>query len=310
MKTFGLPQLRAWLKEGKRAPVTCIVAQSAGERRRFFDLLLGKDRPLFFEGSAIDVRRFLLELRTPPLLAERKFLAIDQLELLPERVRDVLVTCAKESHEGFVLLMGTSQVSHCKHFGDKIAVFDLSREKPWTKAEFLAGHLCAAARKQLEPRAERALFDRVGFDLASIEREIQKLIAYVGERAQITEADIAAVCVAGTRKNLYKYAEALVWEGKPVPPIAQANDVYALFVLVRAQLHLGLNCALLFAQGKGEHEIRAQLGIQSRTNVSRARKGPLPFVAALQALFALEYSAKRATFSLGILADVLSAKLA
>lgn len=64
--------------------------------------------------------------------------------------------------------------------------------------------------KQISLAACQRLWFSAGRDLTLLSNEIGKLVGYVGERAEVTEADVDAVCVKSTEYKVYDLADALL----------------------------------------------------------------------------------------------------
>jgi DNA polymerase III delta subunit len=82
----------------------------------------------------------------------------------------------------------------------------------------LADHAVAAARESgvSIPRGSAAFLARwVGVSFESLAAEVRKLLAYVGDRKEITEEDIRTVCVSRGEVDPFRLAEA--WVRKDAP---------------------------------------------------------------------------------------------
>jgi DNA polymerase-3 subunit delta len=69
--------------------------------------------------------------------------------------------------------------------------------------------------KQLKPAVRNALLDMTGFDLRTVTSELEKLIQYVGNRAEITEDDVNRVLKRSRKDPIYEFTNAVTdrnWE--------------------------------------------------------------------------------------------------
>lgn len=66
------------------------------------------------------------------------------------------------------------------------------------------------AGKQISLNACQRLWFSAGRDLTLLSNEIDKLIGYTGEQAEITEADVDAICVKSTEYKVYDLADTLL----------------------------------------------------------------------------------------------------
>ena len=65
-------------------------------------------------------------------------------------------------------------------------------------------------KKRISAAACQRLWFSAGRDLTMLSNEISKLIAYTGERGEVTEQDIRAVCVQSTEYKVYDMADTLL----------------------------------------------------------------------------------------------------
>lgn len=84
--------------------------------------------------------------------------------------------------------------------------------EPLTDAElqkWIAQELRRAG-KEIDRETAQALYFRAGRDLMQLHQEIEKLIAYTGERAQVTAEDLAAVCIQTSEYKVFALSERLL----------------------------------------------------------------------------------------------------
>ncbi|MBI3901220.1 MAG: hypothetical protein HY324_03595 [Chlamydiia bacterium] len=119
-------------------------------------------------------------------------------------------------------------------------VLDLSDEKPWDKEKRLTEELIKKGlleKKKIAPEAIALLFERVGKELAFLDSELDKLIAYVGERDLILGQDVLAITAETATRTLWSFAEEMIWEKKMDAEIPFPFS--ALAAPLRSQLHIG-----------------------------------------------------------------------
>ncbi len=63
--------------------------------------------------------------------------------------------------------------------------------------------------KEISPRAQAVLIDRVGTDMSNIATEIEKLVCYCIDRSSITEEDIDAVCANYLTSSIFAMTDAI-----------------------------------------------------------------------------------------------------
>jgi DNA polymerase-3 subunit delta len=77
------------------------------------------------------------------------------------------------------------------------------------------------SKKTMDQAAYMALYDMTGFDLRTFTNNLEKLISYVGERSEITTADIESVLKRTKKDPIYELTNAM----------ADRNAQWALFFL-------------------------------------------------------------------------------
>jgi DNA polymerase-3 subunit delta len=114
----------------------------------------------------------------------------------------------------------------CARIGVEIPrVLPSTATGPRTRETSLAGlgsEVLAPLGKRLDAAAERALLARVGEDARALASELMKLASYVGERATIGAADVAAVVSEGPGEDYFALTNAL--EGRDSGGMLRAID--------------------------------------------------------------------------------------
>lgn len=125
---------------------------------------------------------------------------------------------------------------------------DLSREKPWEREKRLVITLreyVLQAGKNIAPDLIERLIHLVGSDWLKLEKEVEKLLLFVGKRQQIISSDLDAI-VAGLKElSTWQIAEEIVWGTKGPPPISsiEVGEFLALIGALRYQIQMGWQMA-------------------------------------------------------------------
>lgn len=142
-----------------------------------------------------------------------------------------------------------------------------------------------AAGKQLEPRAAQVLVEWIGPTRPLLASELEKAIAYVGERSKIEAGDIAAVSSAshlapfavtdalltGAREPFFKALDARLEHEHPLPILSLlAGQFRTLIALWELRGQSSAACAE--ALGKSEFVVKKSLPALSRWPAERCRK--------------------------------------
>jgi DNA polymerase-3 subunit delta len=165
----------------------------------------------------------------------------DADKLSKQHVEQIIPYLARtETH---ILLGANGKTPLTKHVEKVGLIFDLSDEKPWDKEKrlgFTIQQYIRDAYKSIEP-------DLVGLLIGSSFAEIDKLIAYVGDRSHIDRSDIAAIINPPKREEtMWKIAENIVWEAKH--ETIEEGLLMLFLAAMQSVLTTGLKLALLIEE--------------------------------------------------------------
>lgn len=160
---------------------------------------------------------------TLPFLSDRRFLEIrDSAMLSPGKAKDYDEDSAVKQLDGYLGSLPDTVVmvfyARGKADGRKKLVQVLKKKAtlvsfdPLDDRE-LSKWIAATMKKQgkkISLAACQRLWFSAGRDLTTLNNEIGKLCAYAGEREEITEADIAAICFQSTEYKVFDMLDALM----------------------------------------------------------------------------------------------------
>lgn len=92
---------------------------------------------------------------------------------------------------------------------------DASKEAGQEEIAAFVRDRARAAGKQLAPEAFTVFVNLVAPDLREIANELEKLCIYVGKRAEVTEADVRAICSASRQAVIWELVEAISQRNLP-----------------------------------------------------------------------------------------------
>ncbi len=188
---------------------------------------------------------------------------------------------------------------------------DLSKEKPWEREKRLLASLrdmVLKSGKVAAPDLLEQLLHLIGGDWQKLEREVEKLIAYVGSKRELHLADLRKVITAIAEQTGWQIAEEIVWgqKGIPEPPTIDTSELLALLGAVRYQIQLGWQLASAPLDTPPSHLKPYQ--IQKYGKLAHA-KPLLFFERALLQLFELEKLSKSTSLDPNLLITRFSATL-
>lgn len=151
---------------------------------------------------------------------------------------------------------------------EKGVIVDLTFEKPWEKeARFQKWVIGWAKEKKIACDAKTAdvLLKRVGFDRPLLERELEKIWCFLGERQKMTEDDIRQVVVASKEESSWQFGNALLqrkggealYLGKA--QLSQGVSLQGLLVQTRSQFQTAYKIASLSHLGASLQHIQKEL---------------------------------------------------
>ena len=160
---------------------------------------------------------------TLPFMSDRRFIEVrDSAMLTAGKAKDYDEDTAVKELDGYLGQMPDTAVIvffvHGKADGRKklyqvlkkkanIVVFDPLDDKEL--ARWIAATLKKEGKKISAATCQRIWFS-AGRDLTLLANELGKLAAYAGEREEVTEADVQAVCVQSTEYKVYDMADTLL----------------------------------------------------------------------------------------------------
>lgn len=123
--------------------------------------------------------------------------------------------------------------------------------------------------KKISQAACQKLWFSAGRDLTLLDQEIGKLAAYVGEKEEITERDVDAVCIRSTEYRIYDLTDTLL-SGRPGKAmdmlgalLRDGEERLALLPMLGRQCRQLKYAKALAAEGVGSEGIASRLGIPS-----------------------------------------------
>lgn len=154
-------------------------------------------------GSEVDPETLASVLATPPMMAEWRVVVLREVEGIAgsKNAREELVRVASDPPPGLALILSCTvpKGSKAKFYTD-LARLGRSVELEAVSDADVPGWIMERARKthsvEFEVDAARALGAAIGPNLGVLARELEKLTAFVGERARVTIEDVNA---AGTK---------------------------------------------------------------------------------------------------------------
>ncbi|PWB66368.1 MAG: hypothetical protein C3F14_04300 [Deltaproteobacteria bacterium] len=219
MKEVSVPPLfQPWFS-GPAAPAYLLAGDGAGLADLVADLLLAR---FLAEGTTAELTRWTaadLErespdaaFRTPSFFFRFRIFSLPDLGELKKAARDPLQKYLAAPDPSVVLVLPCSDRGAAKTFS---AIPGLRAVSPREDQVISTLAKAAVARmreagKGLSEDGAAFLVRWVGMDFARLKEELGKLVSFSGDRKEIGEEEIRAVCIAGGAVDPFRLAEKLV----------------------------------------------------------------------------------------------------
>ncbi|MBS0626490.1 MAG: hypothetical protein JSS32_10620 [Verrucomicrobia bacterium] len=290
------------------------------ERRRILDsivsLLLAPDQPVFrLSAAEASLSELFTAIDSPSLFGPEPIGLIDELEKLTKKNGQGLIDLISRPQSSGYLILGSRTKSPFYSAAEKAGVIlDLSDEKPWEKEKRFTEHLIDRAKqtgKRLAPDVPALLFERIDKEIALLEKELDKLICFVGEKSTIDKNDVLQISASNRSHTLWQIAEEMVWEGGD-PDSIDTSSFHGLIPSLRSQYQMGFKIATLIEANTEYSEIGKRLPkVWPKTLEKRisqaARFGSAHFKKGLDLLFRLDLLSRSGSTDLAALLDFFRA---
>jgi DNA polymerase III subunit delta len=172
-----------------------------------------------FNGERIQAKdhsaaQVISRLSTLPMFGAKQLLMVQNIEDWPKEQKSALQSYLEHPHPTSCLVLSASQKKGLDKLESAVAsvgmVLHLSAPSEREMPEWLKER-ARRFGKTLTQQAAVRLFEEVGGDLRILEREIEKLVAYVGEKSRI---DIEDVVDSASSQRAYSVFELLNYVGR------------------------------------------------------------------------------------------------
>lgn len=317
------------------SPLYCIFGRDACECQEAVDLLLRVLLPdpgqrelslTKLEGSQADEQQLGNALHSFSFFSKEQVIWIQQADKLKKSIQDSLVNYFSRPTPAQYLLLSAAgwqrNTTFYKAAEKEGVVLDFAELKPWEKEQRLAewvNRQATANGKLIAYPVCQFLVKRIGCDRSLLAQEIEKLICYTGQKKEITQKDVEALCHSQQVETIWQLGEALfrrdaaaalymvrtlLLEGQPMLPLLRQ---------IRSQFQTEFQICLLLAQGRAQdisQEFPYLKGQILERHVRQSRQYGLDaFKKGLLALDEAELRAKNSSIDDNIVAELLIMRL-
>lgn len=169
--------------------------------------------PARFDGSQADAAEVLDEVRTMSLLGGRRVVIVDDADAFITANRTTLERYAAAPADSGTLILVCQTLPKptrlYKAIQENGAVVHCAAPKGRAVVDWIADRARSAYQKRLGRGAAASLREHVGDSLGGLDGELAKLSAYVGQRAEITPADIDALTGNNREEKVFAVTDAM-----------------------------------------------------------------------------------------------------
>lgn len=207
------------------SPIYFVLSKDGFERKSIVDLILSQLVPELenrelgvkvFDGEECSFGHFFAELGSVSLFSKKQVIVFNHADKPAKEEALLLENYFARPNPDIFLILTAGSLSHSSNFykkGEKAGVvFEPVEEKAWEKEKSLTAWIqakAASAGVSMNPQACQFLLKHVGNDQATLHQEMEKLFCYIGERREITVADISALCVGISQDTIWQLGEAI-----------------------------------------------------------------------------------------------------
>ncbi len=282
-----------------------MVCPRDGERKKILEELFEKLQSISDAKKCLTIQDAISHLQGGSLFSGKVASYFDGLDQLLKGEMELLSKYIRSPSQSGHLLLGATSVKSTTDLykiGKKeMVILDLSKEKPWEEKDRHTKwvvHTFAKAKKKITPDAVATLLERLPSERLLLQQEIDKLLCFCADRAEVTRKDVEAISSISIEMNLFHLARDLVWGRiRSIPDLSDVSFLIPLVSQLRSQMEIGLKMGALLKRKASQEEIskafprlfpKALIEAQEGT----LRKGEGYFRSGLRNLFELEFGLK------------------
>jgi DNA polymerase-3 subunit delta len=254
------------------APLYAILSKDSPDSKEAIQILLHyllpKEKDLAlrtYDGSQLNADELLLELSSSSFFVSKKVIWIQQAEKLKKNIQESIESYLTNPHSSICLVLSALSISKTTSFYKNLekvgVILELVEPKPWEKEKVLIDWVnkqAGAARKIMAYPVCQLMVKYSGNDAALLFQEWEKLLCYVGEKKDILQSDIEAICSRLPAYTVWQLGEAIMrGDGKGALAIgkyllAEGQALLPLLRQIRSQLQTGYQICTILAQEDGQ----------------------------------------------------------
>lgn len=226
----------------------------------------------------------------------------------------------------FLVMTASSLATNTRMF--KLAekngiVLHLLVEKPWEKEKRMMDWLAHAAQKEgkkIQAPVCHHMVKQMGVDMVILSQELEKLFCYVGERKEILQEDVSAICMKIPLESIWQMSEGIFQRDcRKALKVAhslleEGQSFFVLLAQLRRQFQTGFHIASLLLKGVAKAEVTKAFPYMTgrilEKNLSQVKSyGFQNYKKGLVHINETDYLSKTSNTSTDLLLEILIVKL-
>lgn len=165
----------------------------------------------YYEGKGINPNEIIDMAETMPFMAEKRLIVIENSGFFKNKC-DELADYFENPSESTCFVFVEAEVDKrsrlYKRVKERGRIAELNAQDEKSLVRWIVGSL-NRENKKITQSAAALFLTKTGADMENIQRELEKLICYVGERDSINIEDVEAICTTVITNNIFEMIDAI-----------------------------------------------------------------------------------------------------
>lgn len=165
----------------------------------------------YYEGKGINPNEIIDMAETMPFMAEKRLIVIENSGFFKNKC-DELADYFEDPSDSTCFVFVETEVDKrsrlYKRVKERGRIAELNAQDEKSLVRWIVGSL-NRENKKITQSAAALFLTKTGVDMENIQRELEKLICYVGERDSINIEDVEAICTTVITNNIFEMIDAI-----------------------------------------------------------------------------------------------------
>lgn len=164
-----------------------------------------------FDGENLNIDDVIVAANTLPFASDRRLVMVRGIEKLGKEAQDALAAYVSDPSETTVMALSGAKLAKNTRLYKAVEKIDglLERKVDKRNTPHEVEKMFSANGKVIDSGAAEMLVQSAGFDLRKLSVEVSKVVAFVGERANVTADDIEQVVSTTAETSVFELLDAL-----------------------------------------------------------------------------------------------------